>query len=403
MCEVVSAQMGQAGVQIGNACSGEAVKHGLSLDGRLAKGSPGLSTFFSEASSGKHVPRFLYVDLEQNVVDEVRNGPHRSLFCLETILTGKEDPASGNSKDDVLTVPAKCDRLDCLTLVGCNALSSITLSQVLPSFPNLVAIDLSGVENTSDATIVDLALVAKRLQGISLGGCKEVANEGVLALANNCPLLRRVKLSGLDKLTDKPVSALAKSCPFLLEIDLNGCKLITDHRDTRYLDIFHSYEGSSNRGADELPSLVVPRTFEHLRMLDLTTCSQITAIEGIISYAPKIRNLVKEAPTLFAFGTREQNNGRERANTCRIMYAVEIRWFLYLTGVLAFRQPELQQFCREPPLEFSMTQLLTYCVYSGEGVSRLRVYLTELFDRIREMNGTDDSEYEDGEFLTQPA
>src|SRR5712671_5921660 len=68
-------------------------------DGRLGNVSEahkpeGFSTFFSETSSGKHVPRSLYIDLEPNVVDEVRTGKYRSLFHPETMITGKEDAAS---------------------------------------------------------------------------------------------------------------------------------------------------------------------------------------------------------------------------------------------------------------------------------------------------------------------
>jgi tubulin alpha len=68
-------------------------------DGRLentpgAHNADGFSTFFSETSSGKHVPRSLYIDLEPNVVDEVRTGKYRSLFHPETMITGKEDAAS---------------------------------------------------------------------------------------------------------------------------------------------------------------------------------------------------------------------------------------------------------------------------------------------------------------------
>lgn len=39
-----------------------------------------LRTFFSEAGSGKFVPRTVMVDLEPTVVDEVRTGPYRQLF-----------------------------------------------------------------------------------------------------------------------------------------------------------------------------------------------------------------------------------------------------------------------------------------------------------------------------------
>ena len=51
-------------------------------------------TFFSETSSGKHVPRLLYINLEPNIVDEVHTGKYRSLFHPETMITGKEDAAS---------------------------------------------------------------------------------------------------------------------------------------------------------------------------------------------------------------------------------------------------------------------------------------------------------------------
>ena len=37
-------------------------------------------------------------------------------------------------------------------------------------------------------------------------------------------------------------------------------------------------------------------------------------------------------------------------------------------------------------------------MFSGKGVSQLRAYLTELFDRITELNGTDDTDYDEDEY-----
>jgi len=48
--------------------------------------------------------------------------------------------------------------------------------------------------------------------------------------------------------------------------------------------------------------------------------------------------------------------------------------------------------------DFNTAQRHAFCVYSGKGVSQLRTYLTELFDRITEMNNTDDTEYEEDDF-----
>ena len=220
---------------------------------------------------------------------------------------------------------AQCDRLERLTLVNCHAISDDALSRVLPCLPNLVAIDLTGVAKTSDTVIAGLAAASKRLQGINLSGCKNVTDVGVLSLATNCPLLRRVKLSGLEQVTDAPVSALAKSCPLLLEIDLNNCKRITDisvrdlwtysthMREMRLSQCTELTDAAfpaplrndnilrtnnpfslPRPPSEELPPLVLSRPLDHLRMLDLTSCSLITddAVDGIISHAPKIRNLV---------------------------------------------------------------------------------------------------------------
>jgi tubulin alpha len=133
MREVISIHVGQAGVQIGNACwELYLLEHGLTPDGKLTEDSPskddsGFSTFFSETGSGKHVPRSLYVDLEPNVIDEVRTGAYRSLFHPETMVTGKEDAANNYArghytigKELVETVMDKVRRLadNCSGLQG---------------------------------------------------------------------------------------------------------------------------------------------------------------------------------------------------------------------------------------------------------------------------------------------
>lgn len=43
-------------------------------------------------------------------------------------------------------------------------------------------------------------------------------------------------------------------------------------------------------------------------------------------------------------------------------------------------------------------QQSSFCVFSGKGVLQLRAFLTELFDHMTEMNGTDDTEYEEDDF-----
>ncbi|KAH3661658.1 hypothetical protein OGAPHI_006508 [Ogataea philodendri] len=95
-----------AGCQIGNACwELYSMEHGITPDGFLQEGltrpkggEEGFSTFFAETGAGKYVPRALYVDLEPNVVDEVRTGKYKNLFHPEQLITGKEDAANNYAR-----------------------------------------------------------------------------------------------------------------------------------------------------------------------------------------------------------------------------------------------------------------------------------------------------------------
>nr|AOC97496.1 ethylene- and jasmonate-responsive plant defensin [Flammulina velutipes] len=425
--------------------------------------------------------------------------------------------------DEIFSTFVQCDRLERITLVNCDKLTAPLLNRVIPSFANLVAMDASGVKAITNEAVIGLARNASRLQGINLTGCKDVSNAGVMAVARNCPLLRRIKLSNLESLTDEPIQVLARSCPFLMEVDLNHCKLITDIaiRDIwtycthmREIRLSHcelltdaafpvpfrkDQTGSeapnpfpSNVPSEDLPPLVLNRTMEHLRMLDLTACAHVTdeALEGIISHAPKIRNLglskcsllsdksveaicklgrhlhylhlghadkitdrsvrtlarsctrlryvdfanctqltdlaVFELANLqklrrvglvrvnnitdeaiYAMAERHATLERIHLSYCDQVSVMAVHFLLQklhklthlsLTGVPAFRQAELQQFCRPAPSDFNSNQQSAFCVFSGKGVSQLRAFLTELFDRITEMNGTDDTEYEDDDY-----
>ncbi|KAH8105997.1 hypothetical protein BXZ70DRAFT_1037208 [Cristinia sonorae] len=427
----------------------------------------------------------------------------------------------GDLTDSLFSRLASCVRLERLTLINCSSLSDGALARVLPCCPNLVALDLTNVGETTDRAIIALASSTKRLQGINLGGCKKLTDKGVLALAANCPLLRRVKLSHVEQITDEAISALAKSCPLLLEIDINNCKRVTDVsiRDLwtyslhmREMRLSHCVEltdaafpaspksdalaervnpfPSSAQNGDGLPPLRLSRSFEHLRMLDLTGCSLISdeAVEGIISVAPKLRNLVLAKCSLltdtaveaicslgkhlhylhlghagsitdrsirsvaractrlryidlanctqltdmsvfelaslqklrriglvrvsnltdhaiYSLGERYGTLERIHLSYCDQITVMAIHFLLQklpklthlsLTGIPAFRRPELQQFCREPPQEFNTAQRAAFCVYSGKGVQDLRDFLNDLFNTITDEIAADSStEYDD--------
>merc|ERR1712045_197751 len=101
MREVISIHVGQAGIQVGNACwELFCLEHGIQPDGQMPSdktiggGDDAFNTFFSETGAGKHVPRAVFLDLEPTVIDEVRTGTYRQLFHPEQLITGKEDAAN---------------------------------------------------------------------------------------------------------------------------------------------------------------------------------------------------------------------------------------------------------------------------------------------------------------------
>jgi tubulin alpha len=103
MREIISIHIGQAGIQVGNSCwELYCLEHNIEKDGTLPGDEIGeddsFNTFFSETSSGKHVPRSIFVDLEPTVIDEVRTGDYRSLFHPEQLISGKEDAANNYAR-----------------------------------------------------------------------------------------------------------------------------------------------------------------------------------------------------------------------------------------------------------------------------------------------------------------
>ncbi|KAJ2931674.1 hypothetical protein H1R20_g5405, partial [Candolleomyces eurysporus] len=118
----------------------------------------------------------------------------------------------------------------------------------------------------------------------------------------------------------------------------------------------------------------------------------------------RVNNLTDEA--IYALAERHATLERIHLSYCDQISVLAVHFLLLklhklthlsLTGVPAFRQADLQRFCREAPKDYNSAQRQSFCVYSGKGIYHLRTYLTELFDRITEQNGTDDTEYDEEE------
>jgi len=105
MREVVNIHIGQAGVQLGNACwELYCLEHGIQPDGQMINEATvghvddSYTTFFSETSTQKMVPRAIFVDLEPSVIDQIRNSKYKKLFHPEQMICGKEDAANNYAR-----------------------------------------------------------------------------------------------------------------------------------------------------------------------------------------------------------------------------------------------------------------------------------------------------------------
>ncbi|OAF70079.1 hypothetical protein A3Q56_02168 [Intoshia linei] len=103
--ECISIHVGQAGVQIGNACwELYCIEHGINEDGSIDiesgkhRTDDSFTTFFSETSQGKHVPRAIFLDLEPTVIQEIKNSKYRSLFHPHQMISGNEDAANNYAR-----------------------------------------------------------------------------------------------------------------------------------------------------------------------------------------------------------------------------------------------------------------------------------------------------------------
>lgn len=100
-----------------------------------------------------------------------------------------------------------------------------------------------------------------------------MTDEAVLAFAENCPNILEIDLQHCRQIGNEPVTAIFTKGQALRELRLVGCDLIDD---SAFL------------------SLPANRTYDHLRILDLSCCTRLTdrAVEKIIDVAPRLRNVV---------------------------------------------------------------------------------------------------------------
>lgn len=108
---------------------------------------------------------------------------------------------------------------------------------------------------------------------MKLNECNQLRDDAILAFAEHCPNILEIDLHQCTWIGNSPVTSLLARGNCLRELRLASCDLIDD---------------------EAFLSLPPNRVFEHLRILDLTSCTRLTdaAVQKLIDVAPRLRNLV---------------------------------------------------------------------------------------------------------------
>ncbi|KID75755.1 SCF E3 ubiquitin ligase complex F-box protein grrA [Metarhizium brunneum] len=229
-------------------------------------------------------------------------GLERPFFSYRDFIKRLNLAALADKVNDGSVLPlAACTRVERLTLTNCRGLTDSGLIALVENSPSLLALDISNDKNITEQSINTIAQYCKRLQGLNISGCDGISNESMINLAQSCKYIKRLKLNECVQLRDNAILAFAELCPNILEIDLHQCMHIGNAPVTSLLfrgTCLRELRLASCELIDDSAFLNLPdkrvRTYEHLRILDLTSCTRLTdaAVEKIIDVAPRLRNLV---------------------------------------------------------------------------------------------------------------
>ncbi|KAG5355058.1 SCF E3 ubiquitin ligase complex F-box protein [Yarrowia sp. B02] len=268
-------------------------------------------------------PQLVELDLHENsaLSGSVATEALRKLPNLRELRVGQ---VAGVSDACFLGFPARpqFDRLRIIDLTACNAITDAAVDRLVTCAPKLRHVVLAKCTRVTDRSIRSLLRLGKSLHYLHLGHCASITDAGISQLVRACQRIQYIDVANCSQLTDAAVEDLA-SLTKLRRIGLVKCVNITDAA---------IYALASRSGFEA-----------SLERVHLSYCAGISI--------PAVLRLVNVCPRLT---------------------------HLSLTGVTAFLRTDFRQFCREPPPEFTQHHQALFCVFSGDGVKRLRTHLNQL-------------------------
>lgn len=107
-----------------------------------------------------------------------------------------------------------------LSLIGCEGLSSILITEKCPNLTNL---NFYRCKQLSDEALITVAKHCPHLTELDLSGYSKLTNRAIIAIAKHCPNLSRLVLAGCRQLSGEALIAVGEHCTNLTNLNLFGC------------------------------------------------------------------------------------------------------------------------------------------------------------------------------------
>jgi hypothetical protein len=266
------------------------------------------------------------IEVDVHACTQLTNESFRRVFMDLEQLREFRTSHNGNITDLLfrhLPDRIQLDRLRVIDLTSCFNITDESVERIVQAAPRLRNVCLSKCANITDNSLRSLARLGKNLHYIHLGHCSNITDLGIVLLSRSCHRLQYIDLACCSELTNTALVELAH-LPRLKRIGLVKCTNITDLGMSTFV---------MRRGHDDT-----------LERVHLSYCTNL-------GLAP-IHALLQSCPRLT---------------------------HLSLTGIRAFLRGDITQYCRDPPTDFNEHQRNLFCVFSGQGVKRLRDHLTRLY------------------------
>lgn len=322
-----------------------------------------------------------------------------------TRLQGLYAPGCGSvSEDAILTLLRSCSMLKRVKFNNSDHITDESIIAMYTNCKSLVEIDLHNCPNVSDKYLKQIFADLSQLREFRISNAAGITDKLFELIPEDHYLekLRIIDITGCNAITDRLVEKLVKCAPRLRNVVLSKCMQITD-ASLRALallgrSLHYVHLGHCGLITDfGVQSLV--RSCHRIQYIDLACCSQLTDWTLIeLATLPKLRriglvkcNLITDGGILELVRRRGEQDCLERVH---LSYCTNLTigpiylllkncpklTHLSLTGIASFLRREITQYCREPPPDFNEYQRTSFCVFSGQGVNRLRDHLNRVME-----------------------